>query len=299
MNCPTGFPTHLVVVSALSLFFPLAGYAADTANMAVGPQYDTTHVYVEHGKMDAFVNSILKTFGGTTTKRVLVDVTPTPSKTFSQLILTPSGSFSVFDFQTPQPYPFGLERNGYLVKSMDEAMAQAKKTGADIIVEPFDDPIGKDAVVQWPGGINMQLYWHTTAPNYKALDYIPENRVYVSSYRINDFIKTFNAFSHGSVESDSKVNDAVIGGNNNGTVRQVVLKSQFGKMRVFSTDGHLNWPFGIERTGYGVSDLAATLDKASAAGAKILWHSNAAVKQPGAIVEFPGGYIAEIHQASH
>ena len=33
--------------------------------------------------------------------------------------------------------------------------------------KPFDDPIGKDAIIQWPGGVNTQLYWHTTAPSYK------------------------------------------------------------------------------------------------------------------------------------
>jgi hypothetical protein len=97
-------------------------WAADTASLAVGPQYDTTHVYVERGKMDAFVDSILKTFGGTSTERVLVNVTPTPSETYSQLILTPAGSFSVFDFKTPIPYPFGAERNGFLVRDMDAAI---------------------------------------------------------------------------------------------------------------------------------------------------------------------------------
>src|SRR2546430_11947377 len=52
--------------------------------------------------------------------------------------------------------------------------------GADVIVAPFNDPIGRDAIVQWPGGVNMQLYWHTTAPNYAKLQTVPENRVYVS-----------------------------------------------------------------------------------------------------------------------
>lgn len=75
--------------------------------------------------MDAFVDSILKTFGGTSTERVLVNVTPTPSETYSQLILTPAGSFSVFDFKTPIPHPFGTERNGFLVRDMDAAIRQA------------------------------------------------------------------------------------------------------------------------------------------------------------------------------
>ncbi|MFX8676754.1 glyoxalase, partial [Acinetobacter baumannii] len=87
---------------------------------------------------------------------------PTPSQTISQLVLTPVGTLSVFGFKTPVPHPFGLERTGYLVKDMDAAVQSAKANGADVIVETFPDPIGRDSVIQWPGGVNMQLYWHTT-----------------------------------------------------------------------------------------------------------------------------------------
>jgi hypothetical protein len=34
---------------------------------------------------------------------------------------------------------------------------------------PFDDPIGRDAVIQWSGGANMQLYWHTTPPRDRSV----------------------------------------------------------------------------------------------------------------------------------
>jgi hypothetical protein len=98
----------------------------------------------------------------------------------SQLVLTPVGTVSVFGFKTPVPHPFGLERTGYLVTDMDEAIRAAKATGADVSVAAFNDPIGQDAIIQWPGGINTQLYWHTTAPSYAPLQTIPENRVYVS-----------------------------------------------------------------------------------------------------------------------
>ncbi|WP_081250237.1 VOC family protein [Hafnia alvei] len=270
-----------------------ASWAAD---IGVGPQYDTTHVYVEPGKMDPFVDSILKTFGGSTTQRVLADVTPTPSQTYSQLILTPSGSFSVFDFQTPAPYPFGNERNGFLVTNMDAAIASAKKAGADVIVEPFNDPIGRDAVIQWPGGVNMQLYWHTKAPNYQPLSFIPENRIYLSRYRVDDFIKSYQKFSNGKIVDDSQQSATVIGGEKNSAIRVVNLSSTFGKTRIFVTDGHLNYPFGQERTGYGVTNLSETLGKATASGAKILWQSVAGEKRASAVVQFPGGYIAEIHQ---
>src|SRR5260370_16058662 len=120
----------------------------------------------------------------------------------SQLVLTPAGSVSVFGFKTPIPYPFGGERTGYLVTDMDEAVRAAKATGADVSVAPFDDPIGRDAIIQWPGGVNTQLYWHTTAPSYSPLQTIPENRVYVSPDRAEAFVRSFIAFSHGSVVSD-------------------------------------------------------------------------------------------------
>src|SRR5712672_2626793 len=140
-----------------------SAYAATgTTHVAVGPQFDTTHVYVAPGDFDRFVASLIATFGGTTAKQGVFTVTPTPSSTMSQLVLTPAGSVSVFGFKTPIPYPFGGERTGYLVTDMDEAVRAAKATGADVSVAPFDDPIGRDAIIQWPGGVNTQLYWHTT-----------------------------------------------------------------------------------------------------------------------------------------
>src|SRR5579864_8165783 len=159
-----------------------------TAEVAVGPQYDTTHVYVAPEVFDRFVASVVATFGGTTTKRGVFTVTPTQSSTMSQLVLTPVGTLSVFGFKTPIPYPFGLERTGYLVTDMDEAVHAAKATGADVFVAPFNDPIGQDAIIQWPGGVNTQLYWHTNAPSYTALQTIPENRVYVSQDRVDAFV---------------------------------------------------------------------------------------------------------------
>src|SRR6202008_1949213 len=147
-----------------------------TANVAVGPQYDSTHVYVAPEDFDRFVASFLATFGGTTSKQVVANVTPTPSSTISQLILTPVGTVSVFGYKTPIPHPFGTERTGYLVSDMDVAVRAARVTGADVLVTPFDDPIGKDAIIQWPGGVNTQLYWPTTPPSYKPLETIPENR---------------------------------------------------------------------------------------------------------------------------
>src|SRR5258708_7602843 len=177
---------------------------AETAGVAVGPQYDTTHVYVAPQDFDRFVASLIATFGGTTTKQGVFTVTPTPSSTMSQLVMTPAGTVSVFGFKTPVPYPFGFERTGYLVTDMDEAIRAAKATGADVLVAPFDDPIGQDAIIQWPGGVNTQLYWHTTAPSYVPLQTVPENRVYVSQERVDGFATSFLAFSLGSGVSDER-----------------------------------------------------------------------------------------------
>src|SRR4029077_16110981 len=161
-----------------------AAYAATASqDVAVSPQYDSTHVYVAPEDFDRFVASLIATFGGTTTKQGVFTVTPTASSTISQLVLTPVGSLSVFGFKTPIPYPFGVERTGYLVTDMNAAIRQARATGADVLVTPFDDPIGKDTVIQFPGGVNTQLYWHTTTPSYAPLQTIPENRVYVSADR--------------------------------------------------------------------------------------------------------------------
>jgi predicted enzyme related to lactoylglutathione lyase len=66
-------------------------------------------------------------------------------------------------------------------------------------------------------------------------------------------------------------------------------------MQVLVTDGHLPYPFGHELTGYEVHDLGATLEKAKAAGAKILSAPYKMAGRTSAILEFPGGYIAEVH----
>jgi hypothetical protein len=275
---------------------PVAAQAtAATPNVAVGPQYDTTHVYVAPQDFDRFVASLIATFGGATTKQGVFTVTPMPSSTMSQLVLTPVGSISVFGFKTPIPYPFGLERTGYLVTDLDAAVRVARSTGADLIVAPFNDPIGKDAIIQWPGGINTQLYWHTTAPSYKTLETIPENRVYVSADRAEDFTRSFTAFSGGKVVSDNPHASGIEIGKPGETYRRIRIESTFGKLVVFVTDGHLPYPYGRELTGYEVSNLTDTLAKAKAAGVEVLVPPYTADQRSSAVVQFPGGYIAEIH----
>jgi hypothetical protein len=268
---------------------------ASSPPVAVGPQYDTTHVYVAPEDFDRFVASLVATFGGTTSKQGVFTVTPTPSSTMSQLVLTPVGTLSVFGFKTPVPYPFGLERTGYLVTNMDAAVRAARACGADVIVAPFDDPIGRDAIVQWPGGVNMQLYWHTTAPSYAALQTIPENRVYVSPDRADTFIQSFVAFSGGTVASDDPKAPGVEIGRPGDAYRRVRVGSTFGKVAVLVTDGHLPYPYGRDLTGYETPDLDTTLAKAKSAGVRVLVEPYSAADRRSALVQFPGGYIAEIH----
>jgi hypothetical protein len=288
----------LVIGYVGPLSFPTPAFAETaraTSNVAVGPQYDTTHVYVAPSEFDTFVASLVATFGGTTSKKGVFTVTPTPSKTMSQLVLTPVGTISVFGFETPIPYPFGSERTGYLVTDMESAIRAAHATGADILVSPFKDPIGLDAIIQWPGGINTQLYWHTTAPSYAPLQSIPENRVYVSPYAVGAFVRSFRAFSHGEVISDDAHAPGVEIGRPTDTYRRIRMQSKFGKVTALVTDGHLPYPYGREVTGYQVANIGDTLSKAKAAGIAVLVGPYQADQRIAAMVQFPGGYIAELH----
>src|SRR5882757_7019575 len=107
--------TAAVLMSAANLAYSATPPASASLAVAVGPQYDTTHVYVAPADVDGFVASFLATFGGQSTKQVVVTVTPTPSSTTSQLLQTPVGTVSLFGFKTPIPFPFGAERTGFLV----------------------------------------------------------------------------------------------------------------------------------------------------------------------------------------
>jgi predicted enzyme related to lactoylglutathione lyase len=268
------------------------------SQVGVGAQYDTTHVYVAPEDVDKFATSFLATFGGQSTKQVVATVTPTPSSTTSQLLQTPVGTVSLFGFKTPIPYPFGAERTGYLVTDIDEAVEAAKEAGADVLVATFPDPIGRDVVIQWPGAVNMQLYWHTTKPSYAPFETIPENRVYVSPERADVFIRSFLRFSHGKVVSDDAHASGAEIGRSKDTYRRIRIESVFGKMTVFVTDGRLPYPYGRELTGYEVKDLQGTLTKAKASGAAVLVEPYTADGRAAAMVQFPGGYIAEIHAAA-
>ncbi len=141
----------------------------------------------------------------------------------------------------------------------------------------------------------MQLYWHTTPPNYAPLATVPENRVYVSADAVSAFMRDFLAFSGGKVVSDDLKAPGAEIGRAGQTYRRIRIQSTYGKLTVLVTDGHLPWPYGREVTGYEVPDLAQTLRKATAAGGEILTGPYDAGGRHAAMVRFPGGFIAEIH----
>lgn len=287
---------RLVALGFCLAHFTAAGQSpADEVGVAVGPQYDSTHVYVAPGDLDAFVHSFIATFGGHASGKSVTNVLPVPGSTEFQYVWTAAGTVSVFAYSSPIPFPFGQERTGYLVTNMDDAVGDARRAGAEVIVEPFKDPIGMDAVIQWPGGLKMQLYWHFTSPKYGPLETIPDNRVYVSHDEADNFVKDFVRFARGRVVADDKNANAGEIGRDGETYRRIRISSAFGNMLVLVTDGHLPYPFGYEVTGYEVADMSSTLAKARTAGVKILWGPYNAKNRISAIVEFPGGYIAEIH----
>ncbi|HVI90483.1 MAG TPA: hypothetical protein VM659_19425 [Dongiaceae bacterium] len=56
----------IVLAGIGGLFCMLAGAAAAAqTNYAVGPQYDTTHIYLDPADYDKFMASFQATFGGT------------------------------------------------------------------------------------------------------------------------------------------------------------------------------------------------------------------------------------------
>ena len=300
VSCDTARLTKVAWAAFCAIVLLLLASSAKTApvdgpGVAVGPQYDTAHVYIAAGDFDAFVNSFVATFGGKPSKRTVANVLPVASSTEMQYILTPVGALSIFAFQTPIPFPFGQERTGYLVTDMDQAIGAARTSGAEVIVEPYKDPIGIDSVIQWPGGLKMQLYWHFTPSTNPPLESIPDNRVYVSKDEVDSFVRGFVHFAHGKVVADDKHADAGEIGRAGETYRRIRITSLFGNMQVLVTDGHLPYPFGHETTGYQVRDLGVTLEKAKAAGVKILSPPYNTSDRITAIVEFPGGYIAEVH----
>jgi predicted enzyme related to lactoylglutathione lyase len=296
----TSFTIQVAIGAVLGVLVSMPDIRAEEPlpQVSVGPQYESTHVYVAPQDFDRFVSSFIATFGGSKSGKAVLQITPTPSRTLWQAALTPAGMISVFAFETPIPYPFGVERTGYLVTDLDKAVTAARAAGADVFVSIFPDPIGRDAIIQWPGGVNMQLYWHKSPPSYAPLANVPENRVYVSALRADEFIRDFARFSHGKIVSDDRSAPGIEIGKPGTGYRRIRVESGFDKLVVLVSDGHLPWPYGRELMGYEVPDLTDALGRATGAGAIVLVQPFSSGGRESAMIQFPGGYIAEVHSAN-
>jgi hypothetical protein len=104
------------------------------------------------------------------------------------------------------------------------------------------------------------------------------------------------AFSHGHVISDETQAPGMEIGTPNSTFRRIQIEAAFGRMLVFVTNGFLPFPYGRETTGYEVANLAETLNKARSFGATVPVKPYDSSERTSCIVQFPGGYIVEIHR---
>jgi hypothetical protein len=108
-------------------------------------------------------------------------------------------------------------------------------------------------------------------------------------------VSSFLAFSHGSVISDEPRAPGAEIGRPTETYRRVRIESKFGKLTALVTDGHLPYPYGRETAGYEVTNLTDTLTKAKASGVNVLVPPYKTDEREAVVVQFPGGYLAEIH----
>jgi hypothetical protein len=115
---------------------------------------------------------------------------------------------------------------------------------------------------------------------------------------VDAFVRSFLAFSHGSVVSDEARAPGIEIGRPAETYRRVRIESKFGKLTALVTDGHLPYPYGREMTGYEVANLPETLIKAREVGADVLVPPYRTEERDAVVLRFPGGYIAEIHSAT-
>ncbi|RJQ76638.1 hypothetical protein D5S17_17385 [Pseudonocardiaceae bacterium YIM PH 21723] len=165
----------------LALAVPASGAAGiDGPARAYGVQYDASHVYVEHGKLPDFIASWEGTFGGTHNPPTVFGITPTPSKALASIIHSPVGLLAAYDYQTPVPFPFGSEQTGFGVHDPDSAVAVARRSGATAPVAPWTGPVGREAVIRFPGGFSSQIWEQFDMFGFPPLTTQPEFRVYLS-----------------------------------------------------------------------------------------------------------------------
>lgn len=286
-----------VVVVAVSAGTPSAAEQSAPAR-AYGVEYDATHVYVQHGKLNDFITSWEATFGGTNNPPTVFGITPTPSKALASIIHSPVGLLAAYDYQTPVPFPFGAEQTGFGVHDPDSAVRLARRAGATVAVAPWTGPVGREAVISFPGGFSSQIWEQFDMSGFTPVTTQPEFRVYLSEDTISAFLASYLRFTGGRVVSDVRAADGGEIGAPRTTYHRLRLKTPFGNTVVLANQGDWNYPYGRDTTGYSVTDVVATVAKATANGATVLSGPYRSKDRTSVLLQFPGGYIAEIHDGT-
>jgi hypothetical protein len=135
-------------------------------------------------------------------------------------------------------------------------------------------------------------------PRYHTTGTLPSgaSRVYLDPAGARSFIRDYLAFNQGRIAVHNRHVDGAEIGLPGTTFGEVLLSSTSGTALVIITPGALPYPFGRENTGYAVTNLTATLARATGAGGHVLWGPSGSPALETAIVQFPGGRIAEFHQ---
>jgi hypothetical protein len=79
-----------ILAAAAGSVLTINDASAANPSLAVGPQYDTAHVYVAPEDFDRFIESLVATFDGTKSQVGVINVIPTPSQTIWQAVFTPA-----------------------------------------------------------------------------------------------------------------------------------------------------------------------------------------------------------------
>ena len=73
-------PVYAIVAVAVGIVLTITDAPAAGLSLAVGPQYDTTHVYIAPEEFDRFSDALVATFGGTKSQAAVINITPTPQR---------------------------------------------------------------------------------------------------------------------------------------------------------------------------------------------------------------------------
>ena len=217
----------------------------------------------------------------------------------SQLVLTPAGTLSVFGFKTPVPYPFGVERTGYLVTDLDAAVQAAQADGADVLVSAVQRSHRqgrRDSMARRREHAALLAHDAAIVPGAQNDSGEPRLRFPGPGKRIRSQLsrrfRTARLFPTMRTRRESRSGAPPIPTGASGSLRSSA------RWPCSSPTGILPYPYGREMTGYEVANLAETLAKPRPRVCQSWLGPISADERSSAIVQFPGGYIAEIHSAS-